>query len=327
MRVAVCGLGAVGARAARQLASTPEVDEVLLRDPRTDRLREVAASLGEVATVEPASVTSPPEADAVVLALPPRDHAAAAAELVERGTPVVSTSDAVTDVEALLDLGPLAEAKGVTVVAGAAFSPGLTCLLARHAVDAFDEVGEVHVARLGTGGPACAHQHHRALRGVGLDWRHGGWQRRRAGSGRELCWFPDPVGPADCYRARLPDALLLVNALGDLDRVTARMAATRRDRLTARWPMLRRPHPEGTIGAVRAEVRGRRDGAWETLVYGAYDRPGVAAGAVAAVAATALVNDQLGLPPGASGLARSTRARPLLEELARRGVKAAAFTG
>ncbi len=327
MRIAVCGLGAVGARAARQLASTSDVDQVVLRDPRQDRLREVAASLGDVAVADPPSVTGPPEADAVVLALPPREHAAAAAELVARGTPVVSTSDAVGDVEALLDLGPQAEARGINVVVGAAFAPGLTCLLTRHAADAFDDVGEVHVARLGTGGPACAHQHHRALRGLAVDWRDGGWQRRRAGSGRELCWFPDPVGAADCYRARLPDAVLLVNALGEIERVTARMAATRRDRLTSRWPMLRRPHPEGTVGAVRTEVRGRRDGAWETLVYGAYDRPGVAAGAVAAVAATALVRGDLGIAPGASGLAASTAARDLLAELARRGVKAAAFTG
>lgn len=327
MRIAICGLGAVGARAARQLASTPEVDEVILRDPRADRLEEVAASLGEVATVDRPSVTAPPDADVVVLALPPLEHAAAAALLVERGTPVVSTSDAVADVEGLLDLGPLAEAQGLTVVVGAAFSPGMTCLLARHAADAFDEVGEVHVARLGTGGPACAHQHHRALRGTSLDWREGGWQRRRAGSGRELCWFPDPVGAADCYRARLPDALLVVNALGEIDRVTARLAATRRDRLTSRWPMLRRPHPEGTVGAVRSEVRGRRGGAWETLVYGAYDRPGIAAGAVAAVAAVALARGELGIEPGAAGLAASSRAQDLLGELARRGVKAAAFTG
>ncbi len=327
MRVAVCGLGAVGARAARQLASTPGVEEVILRDVRTDRAREVAASLGDLATVDPPSVTAPPAADVVILALPPREHVAAAAALVDRGTPVVSTSDAVADVEGLLDLGPLAEARGVTVVVGAAFSPGLTCLLARHAIDAFDDVGEIHVARLGTGGPACAHEHHRALRGTAVDWRDGGWQRRRAGSGRELCWFPDPVGAADCYRARVPDALLLVNALGELERVTARMAATRRDRLTARWPMLRRPHPEGTVGAVRAEVRGRRDGAWETLVYGAYDRPGIAAGAVAAVAGAALARGDLGIGPGASGLVASDRSRDLLAELARRGVKAAAFTG
>ena len=184
---------------------------------------------------------------------------------------------------------------------------------------------EVHVARLGTGGPACAAQHHRALRGGAVDWRAGGWQRRNAGSGRELLWFPDPVGAADCYRAGLPDPLLLVNALrgvpagADLERVTSRLAATRRDRLTSRLPMLRRPHPEGTIGAVRAEVRGRVDGRYETVVYGAFDRPGVAAGAVAAVAAVAVVRGEAGLPAGAGGLAASSRARDLLAELAVRG--------
>lgn len=327
MRVAVVGLGAVGARAARQLASTEGVDEVVLRDVDDGRRSEVAASLGAIATPEPQSVTAPPEADVVVLALPPGGHAAAALPLVERGVPVVSTSDAVDDVEALLDLGPLAQAADTTLVLGAAFSPGLSCLLARHAADLLDDVTEVHVARVGTGGPACAHQHHRALGGSAIDWRNGGWQRRSAGSGRELCWFPDPVGAADCYRAGLPDALLLVNALGPVERVTARLAATRRDRMTARLPMLRRPHPEGVLGAVRAEVRGRVAGRYETVVYGAFDRPGVAAGAVAAVAAVAAVRGDLGVPAGAHGLGASTRARDLLSELAGRGVKAAAFTG
>lgn len=327
MRVAVCGLGAVGARAARQLASTEGVDQVVLRDPRTPHLAEVAASLGDVAVAEPPSVTAPPDADVVVLALPPGQHAAAALPLIEAGTPVISTSDAVDDVEGLLDLGPLAEVRGVALVVGAAFSPGLSCLLARHAADAFDEVTEVHVARLGTGGPSCARQHHRALGGHAVDWRDGGWQRRSGGSGRELCWFPDPVGAADCYRASVPDALLLVNALGQIDRVTARLAATRRDRLTARLPMLRRPHPEGTIGAVRAEVRGRIEGRCESLVYGAFDRPGVAAGAVAAVTAMAAACGELGMEAGARGLAASGRAQGLLASLAERGVKAAAFTG
>jgi saccharopine dehydrogenase-like NADP-dependent oxidoreductase len=327
MRIAVVGLGAVGARAARQLASTEGVDEVVLRDVDDGRRSEVAASLGAIATPEPQSVTTPPEADAVVLALPAGDHAAAALPLVERGVPVVSTSDEVGDVEALLDLGPLAEAAGTTLVLGAAFSPGLSCLLARHAADLLDDVTEIHVARAGTGGPACAAQHHRALGGSALDWRNGGWQRRAAGSGRELCWFPDPVGAADCYRAGLPDALLLLNALGPVERVTARLAATRRDRMTARLPMLRRPHPEGVTGAVRAEVRGRVGGRYETVVYGAFDRPGVAAGAVAAVAAVASVRGDLGMPAGAHGLGASTRARELLAELAGRGVKAAAFTG
>lgn len=328
MRAAVIGVGALGARAARQLASTPDVEQVVLRDPDRSRLAEVARSLGPVAVTEGPEITGPPDVDVVVLAGPTGGHAAAALPVVERGIPVVSSSDSVVDVEGLLDLAPLAAARGTTVIAGAAFSPGLSCLLARHAADRFDRVDEIHVARLGTGGPACAQQHHRALRGTAIDWRDGGWIHRPAGSGRELSWFPDPVGAADCYRAALPDALLLVNALGPVERVTARLAATRRDRLTSRIPMLRRPHPEGIIGAVRAEVRGTIGGTSETVVLGAFDRPGVAGGAVAAVAAVAVATGEAGLPePGAWGLAASTRARDLLADLAGRGVKAAAFTG
>ena len=165
-----------------------------------------------------------------------------------------------------------------------------------------------------------------ALNGNAMDWRDGGWLERRGGSGRELCWFPEPVGGQDCYRAALADGLLLVPAFPGIQRVTARLAATRRDRLTARLPMLRPPHPEGVLGAVRVEIRGRRGAASDVLVLGAMDRPGVAAGAVAAVAAIRW------RPTPSSGSARSVSPRsstrsPSLSDLARRGVKAAVFEG
>ena len=187
---------------------------------------------------------------------------------------MVSTSDAIVDVQALLDLDTEARERGVTVVVGGGFAPGLTCVLAAHAAAGFDEVDEVHVAKVGTGGPACARQHHRALGGMALDWRDGGWVHRPSGSGRELCWFPDPVGAEDCYRAALPDALVLVPAFPGVGRVTARLAATRRDRLTARLPMLRPPHPEGGPGAVRVEVRGRRGGSRDVTVLGCHGPSG-----------------------------------------------------
>ncbi|HEX2576182.1 MAG TPA: Gfo/Idh/MocA family oxidoreductase [Aquihabitans sp.] len=324
MRVAVVGLGAVGTRAARQLASTDAVTELALRDDRRPRIEEVASSLGPKARIELGPYASAPEADVVVLATPAGEQVDLARTLVARGTPVVSTSDAIDDVAALLDLGPEADARGVPLVVGAAFSPGLTCVLARFAADQLDTVDEIHVSRLGTGGPACARQHHRSLRGVAIDWRDGGWQRRPAGSGRELSWFPDPIGAADCYRAALPDALLLVPAFRGVGRVTARLAATRRDRLTSPLPMLRRPHPEAGLGAVRVEVRGRADDGIRVEILGAMDRPGVAGGAVAALAAVELGAGRA-RRVGAGGLAELVEAKPFLAELGRRGVKAARF--
>ena len=324
MRIAVVGLGAVGTRAARQLASTDSVSEVVLRDVRSPRVEEVASSLGTKARIELGPYASTPEADVVILAGPAGQQVGLARTLITRGISVVTTSDSIEDVTALLDLGPEADARGVSLVVGATFSPGLTCVLARFAADHLDTVDEIHVARLGTGGPACARQHHDSLAGVAIDWRDGGWQRRPAGSGRELNWFPDPIGSADCYRAALPDALLLVPAFQGVGRVTARLAATRRDRLTARLPMLRRPHPEAGLGAVRVEVRGRAQDGIRVEIFGAMDRPGVAGGAVAALAAVEVGLGRAGRT-GAGGLAEMVEAKPFLAELGRRGVKAARF--
>jgi hypothetical protein len=327
MRIAVVGAGAVGARAARQLASSDGVDTVVVHEPDDTRALAVLQGLTDERAVRGSVPLSRPDGlAAAVLAVPCRDHVERAAQLIEQGVHVVSASDDLADVRGLLALDGRAREQGVHVVVGAAFAPGLTCLLARHGASLFDVVDEVHVAKVGTGGPACARQHHHALSRAAVDWRDGEWIDRPGGSGRELCWFPEPMGGADCYRAEVPDALLLQPAFSGATRITARVAANRRDRLTARLPMLRSPHPEGTIGAVRVELRGTRQGARAVEVFGVLDRPALAAGAVAALAAVAAVRGDL-LRAGAGGLAELADALPLLSALRDRGVKAATFQG
>ena len=61
--------------------------------------------------------------------------------------------------QGLAQLDDEARVRGRTVAVGAGFAPGLSDLLATHAARLFDEVHEVHVARAGTGGPACARAH------------------------------------------------------------------------------------------------------------------------------------------------------------------------
>ena len=327
MKIVLAGAGAVGARAARQLHTLDGLDELVVSDVNGERAEQVAASLGKPARSDGWSDGLLDGASVLVLALPAGEHRRLAEQGLGHGADVVSVTDDLHECRRLLDLDASAREQGRTVVVGAGFSPGLTCLLARHAAAEFSSVDEIHVAKTGTGGPACARQHHAALSGEAVDWRDGGWVSRAAGSGRELCWFPDPVGGLDCYRAGLPDAILLRPAFAGASRITARVSATRRDRVTARVPMLRKPHAEGVIGAVRVEVRGRRGATTDARVLGAIDRPGVAAGAVAAVSAAWAASGRLARA-GAGGLAELVgEPAPFLHDLAGRGVRAAVFEG
>jgi len=325
MRAVVVGAGAVGVRAARHLLFLGDVEALVVIDPRARRLEAVVESLGPPATAGTSAAGAFDGADVVVLCAP-TGHQEAAESALERGASVVSVADDVATVRSLLSLDPEARERGRHVVVGAGFAPGLSCLLAAHAARTFEAVEEIHVAKVGTGGPACAQQHHRAVRGPAVESRGGVWQQRRGGSGRALIWFPDPICGVDCYRAALADPVLLALAFPGAERVSARVGASRRDRLTARLPMMRRPHPEGALGAIRVEVRGRQGVVHHDRVLGAVDRPAAAAGAVAAVAARWAVDGRL-VRPGAAGLATLAEPGPFLAALAERGVKAAVFEG
>jgi hypothetical protein len=263
--IGIVGNGIVGARAALTL--------------HTGQHNVRVASLQQAADLFDCKV--------VVLATGERQSSLASL-FIAQGISVVSTSDNLEDVLAICDLQERAEAREAAVVAGVACSPGMSGLLVSHMRRAFESIDEVHTAVHGTGGPMCARQHHESLRGLSIGWHDGEWLQRPAGSGRELCWFPDPVGARDCYRFASPEPLLMQRLEPQLQRITSRISATRRDRLTARLPMLRTPHAEGLEGALRVEVRGVRHGRRHVEIVGIADKVGTIAGVVAAHTALAL---------------------------------------
>lgn len=294
--VGVDGAGAVGRRIARLLAPTHRV-------------------------VSP-GVTAP-----VVVLATGGHHSEAAARWVDHGVSVVSVGGRSEDVRQLLDLDDRARAAGVTVVVGAASSPGLSGMLARYVVDQLDACDELHVAAHGTAGPACAHEHHATLRGWATSRHDGTWVERRSGSGRELCWFPEPVGPWDCYRGDMADGVVLARAFPDVSRISVRRSATRRDRLTARLPMLSPPHRDGGVGALRVEARGRTvDGARLTLVVGVAERVGSIAAATAAAFVEAVTDGDVPTGVVHSGQTALPH-RSLLSSVQRHGVRIQEFTG
>lgn len=319
--IGVVGAGVVGMRVVRALTSSTTV---LVYDERREAVdASVDTQPDAVGCDDPADLEL---ADVVVLAHP-SPHSELAARLLAADVSVVSVVGDSADVRQLMELDDLARRHDVTMIPGAGMNPGLGALLARWLADSLPLVDEVHVAMHGTAGPACAREHHRSLGGRALGWYEGEWIERPGGSGRELCWFPEPVGAYDCYRADVVDPIVLHVVFPTVDRISARVSATRRDRLTARLPMLRPPHPEGGVGALRVEVRGADEsGRRITLVAGIAEQVGRAAAATAAAFALQASNGGLGtgvvLPGAADG-----PTVPLLMAIERFGVRVQSFTG
>lgn len=327
MRVAVVGLGAVGTRVARHLVALPSVESVTVVHRSPEKVVRVSEGLGvKVTVLEGGPSDLPPDHDAVVLTAP-AEVADAAKRALRLGSHVVSTCDEPEVVRQLLALDAQARQSGLMVAAGVALAPGLSCVLSRFAASKLDRVDEVHVASFGTAGPACARRHHAAMSTAALDWHDGRWRRQPGGTGRGLVWFPDPIGGTDCYRAGSAAPALLLEVFPDARRVTARVNATRRDRLTSWLPMLRAPHPEGRVGAVRVELRGAYAGRAETVVIAASGRPGMLAGATAAFAASWAASGVMART-GAGGLGRFVdEPGQFLRDLSEHGVATSVFEG
>ena len=305
--VGLVGRGVVGERIARRLPSV--LGDVTVVDIDTRTSRRVPSPL-----------------DVVVLAQAGA-HAQHAVRFLDSGVGVVSVSDDLDDVQALVDLDDHARRAGVPLVVGAGMSPGLTELLARLLASRLASCDEIHIAIHGTAGPACARQQHRALGGRSLGFHDGAWNRPPAGSGRELCYFPEPVGPYDCYRAEFATAMLVHASFPDAARISARVSANRRDRFTALLPMLAPPHREGGVGAARVEVRGvDAAGARVTMIAGVAELVATATAAVAIAFVAHLVGGRL--PEGVvlAGDADLDTV-DLLRLVAQAGVRLQDFTG
>jgi hypothetical protein len=262
----------------------------------------------------------------VACALPAGSEQPIASRALEAGVPFASSGDDENDLMGLHSLSETARRSNVAIIAGCGLAPGMADVLARHAADAFDEVDEIGIARAGTAGDACVATAGRALRGGSAELRDGVYDESRRRGGHELVWFPEPIGPRECERVAT-GVHLLSAAVPDASRISVRFA---RDETGPRQRWLRKRDPEGTWGAVRVQVWGRRGAGREPIVYGAIERTAIAAGTVLGVTTAALAGALPGLlapSAGVFGLGAVAQPRAFLAELSRRGVKAAIFEG
>jgi len=319
MKVLVSGLGLVGAYLIDQLVDLG-FTEFIFHDKDLKKMRLFETKYTGSIIVEGLHDVT---ADISIIASPANTHLKSAKLLLQNGSHVVSITDSLQETEDLLELDELANNAGLTLTIGAGFMPGLSCLLVRLACEELDVVNNIMVAKVGTAGPACARQHHHALNNVSLNWFDDQWLTERGGTGRVLLWFPEPIGAKDCYRSALPSPVLIRSEFPDVARISARMEANRRDRLTSKLPMLRPPHADGGPGAIRAEVRGSKEGSMKTVVYAVMDSPALATAKLAAQLVDGISRGQA--PLGAKGVINWDQPKDILRKLVANGVVVSKF--
>ena len=132
--IGIIGAGLVGARTAEHVLTQGQV-QLLLNDTNPSAATKLASAMArqsaKISVVDQSAIFG---ANVVVLACP-GPHAKAAQKLLEGGVSVVSCSDDVDDVLALLDLDAVARQSRQTLVVGATASPGLSGL----------QIGRAHV--------------------------------------------------------------------------------------------------------------------------------------------------------------------------------------
>ena len=323
--IGILGLGAVGLQLLQRVQTSLPQIPIFVSGSDREKVPPQMKSQSAIRFCANGEKIEDQNISLLVLACSSGQHLQTAQRAIRRGISVISISNKVSDVTGLLKLEDDAKETGASLVIGASFSPGLTCALVDFASKELDYVDEIHIAKDGTGGPSCAKQHHRSMKRASIDWWDGKWVRRPGGSGRELIWFPEPIAGADCYRAALPDAIILKPLFPSTSRITARVSATRQDRFTSWLPMLTPPHRDGGVGAVRVEVRGGLENQRITKVLGAVSAPSTATAIVAEVLCEMHQMNELKNKVG--GVASICDSSVFLKNIKKKGIQILEFDG
>ena len=236
MKVILLGAtGAMGRRAAEILSQSPEVEELTLAGRRLDAVEALAKQLGGSSRAIGLDVR---DHEAVVSALKEHDVAAGAVgpyylfeerlvkAAIEAKVPYVSICDDHDAAQAVFALDPQAKERGITILTGAGWTPGLTNILAKKGVAMLDKATRVNIAWAGAladadGLASMLHALH-IFTGQVPSFSQGRQAMVRAGTGRRVITFPQPVGPVPVYHTGHPEPITIPRFIPGLEEVTLR---------------------------------------------------------------------------------------------------------
>jgi hypothetical protein len=269
--------------------------------------------------------------DVVVLCTPDQTQVDLAAAAMASGAHVVATADSLQTRGQFSELDDLARQHGLSVVVGAAMSPALSTVLALHAATLFDPVLAVSVGLAGFWGKECR-ERRRLVRTDAIDIRAGEEIRYPKGSGREVLFFPDPLGGLECERDDFLDAVEIFGALTRRENATSKGTPENMVDVSVRvvtTPVVRgHGHGRGVpaeSGGLRVEVSGRTARTLSSVVYGLVGDPVDLSAIVSAVAARRLVRGHG--PTGVIGVHELGSPKELLADFIEAGIAPMVYEG
>ncbi len=232
--VVLGGAGEMGSEAVRDLVNFTDVERVTIADRNVEAAQKLAQTLGdERVSVEKVDATS--RAD-LVRVLQGHDAAAGALgpfyrfekpiveAVLEAGLNYVSICDDHDAAEAVLELDEMAREKGLKILTGLGWTPGLSNMLARKGYDELDQVDSIRVYWAGSAGDSegfavILHTIH-IFTGMVQSFQNGAYQEVKAGSEKEIVEFPEPLGKVQTFHLGHPEPVTLPRYLEGVKEVT-----------------------------------------------------------------------------------------------------------
>ncbi len=235
MRVVVLGgAGDMGSEAVRDLVKFTDVEKITIADLNIEAADKLAAETGdERVSVQKVDATSQEDLVKVI-----KGHDVAAGALgpfyrferpiveaaIVAGVDYVSICDDHDAAEAALELDQTAAEKGLRILTGLGWTPGITNIFARKGYDELDDVEAINVYWAGSAGDSeglavILHTVH-IFTGNVVSFQDGEFVEVKAGSGKEIVDFPAPMNKITTFHLGHPEPVTLPRYLKGVREVT-----------------------------------------------------------------------------------------------------------
>lgn len=240
MRILLLGAtGDMGRRAALDLSRAPDVEHLTLAGRSLAKCEALAKQIGGKARPEAIDVNDGRRLvelmqghDVVAGAVGPYYlyEVPLARAAIEAGKPYVSICDDYDAAQGVLELDAAAKARGVTILTGAGWTPGITNVAVKKAVSLLDRADEAHIAWAASASDSSGyavmfHMLH-ILTGRVPSFLDGKAVDVPAGSGTVTVDFGPPMGRVQVYHVGHPEPVTIPRFIPQLKAVTLRGGLT-----------------------------------------------------------------------------------------------------